>query len=86
MRLRTIGVVFSMSLVITAQALQGPAASAGSQRGRAADLAAIEKVRQQDIAATLSRDPVALTDLWTDDAIRIGVTNLRFSLRPGTQL
>jgi len=40
---------------------------------RAADLAAIEKIRQQDIAATLSRDPVALTDLWTDDAIRIGV-------------
>jgi ketosteroid isomerase-like protein len=40
---------------------------------RAADLAAIEKLRQQDISATVSRDPVALTDLWTDDAIRIGV-------------
>ncbi len=39
---------------------------------RAADLAAIEKVRQQDIAATLSRDPIALTDLWTDDAVRLG--------------
>jgi ketosteroid isomerase-like protein len=36
------------------------------------DLAAIEKLHQQDIAATLSRDPVALTDLWTDDAIRLG--------------
>ena len=75
---RTIGVVFS-STVITAQALQGPVASAGSQRGRAADLAAIEKVRQQDIAATLSRDPVALTDLWTDDAIRIGMACRRTS-------
>jgi ketosteroid isomerase-like protein len=52
---------------------QGPAAPAGSQTGRAADLAAIEKLRQQDIAATVSRDPVALTDGWTDDAIRIGV-------------
>ena len=41
--------------------------------GRAADLAAIEKLRQQDIAATVARDPVALTDLWTDDAIRLGV-------------
>ncbi|MGH9145129.1 MAG: YybH family protein, partial [Vicinamibacterales bacterium] len=51
--------------------LQGPAASAGSDRGRDADLAAIEKLRQQDIAATLSRDPVALTDLWTDDAVRL---------------
>src|SRR5262249_33469401 len=30
-----------------------------------------EKLRQQDIAATLSRDSVALTDLWTDDAIRL---------------
>jgi ketosteroid isomerase-like protein len=55
--------------------IQGPAASAAtrSQVGRAADLAAIEKLRQQDISATVSRDPVALTDLWTDDAIRIGV-------------
>jgi uncharacterized protein (TIGR02246 family) len=52
--------------------LQRPAAPAGSQRDRAADLAAIEKAHQQDIAATLSRDPVALTDLWTDDAIRLG--------------
>jgi len=51
---------------------QGPAASVGSQKDRAADLAAIEKIRQQDIAATISRDPVALTDYWTDDAIRIG--------------
>ena len=56
-------------------AVQGSAAWVGSQSqsGRAADLAAIEKLRQQDIAATLSRDPVALTDLWTDDAIRLGV-------------
>jgi len=70
MTLRTIGVLFSTSLVVT-HVVQGPAASAGSQRGRAADLAAIEKVHQQDIAATLSRDPVALTDLWTDDAVRL---------------
>lgn len=40
--------------------------------GRDADLAAIEKLHQQDIAATLSRDPVALTDLWADDAVRFG--------------
>ena len=47
-------------------------ASAGTQTDRAADRAAIEKLRQQDIAATLSRDPVALTAVWTDDAIRLG--------------
>jgi len=34
-------------------------------------MAGIEKLRQQDIAATLSLDPVALTDLWTDDAVRL---------------
>jgi len=51
---------------------QGPPVSGSRDGGREADLAAIEKVRQQDIAATLSRDPVALTDLWTDDAFRLG--------------
>jgi len=52
---------------------QKPAASVASNRGdHAADRAAIEKLHQQDVAATLSRDPVALTDLWTDDAIRLG--------------
>jgi ketosteroid isomerase-like protein len=54
--------------------LHGPAVVAGSQQDRAADLAAIEKLRQQDIAATMARDPVALTDFWTDDAIRLGVS------------
>jgi len=34
-------------------------------------MAGIEKFHQQDIAATLSRDPVALTDLWTDDAVSL---------------
>ena len=57
---------------LAALAGQGSSAAAGSQKSRAADLAAIEKLRQQDIAATLARDPVALTDLWTDDAVRLG--------------
>ena len=38
---------------------------------KAQDMAGIEKFHQQDIAATLSRDPIALTDLWTDDAVRL---------------
>jgi ketosteroid isomerase-like protein len=59
-------------------------------------MAGIEKLRQQDIAATLSRDPVALTDLWTDDAVRLSPgqpaevgkqaireSNERWSARPG---
>ena len=36
------------------------------------DKAAIEKAHQQDIAATLAVDPVALTDGWTEDAVRLG--------------
>ena len=36
------------------------------------DLSAIEKWHSQDIAATLSRDTAALTELWTDDAVRFG--------------
>ena len=42
-------------------------------QGRSADLAGIENARRQDIAATISGDPVALANLWTDDAIRLGV-------------
>jgi ketosteroid isomerase-like protein len=36
------------------------------------DMAGIEKLHSQDVAATLSRDTAALTELWTDDAVRLG--------------
>jgi ketosteroid isomerase-like protein len=70
--MRNVAVVAFVLTALTGYLLRGSSASAESQGGRAADLAAIERLRQQDIAATLSRDPVALTDLWTDDAIRLG--------------
>src|SRR5687767_3980542 len=72
MRGRSIAVVVCALIAIAGEVLQGPAASAGSDKDRTADVAAIEKLFQQDIAATVSRDPVALTDLWTDDAVRLG--------------
>jgi uncharacterized protein (TIGR02246 family) len=72
MRLRSVAVVSCAVVAMADQVLRGPAASAGSDEDRAADLAAIEKLFQQDIAATVARDPVALTELWTDDAIRLG--------------
>ena len=97
--------VLSVALVVGAltafaeQEVQKPAASVGSDKGRDADVAAIEKFHQQDIAATLSRDPVALTDLWTDDATRLGPgrpaevgkqaireSNERWSARPGVKV
>jgi ketosteroid isomerase-like protein len=68
---RTIGAVFSALLVVTAYA-QGPGKAGKTVAGREKDIAAIERLRQQDIAATIARDPVALTDFWTEDAIRIG--------------
>jgi uncharacterized protein (TIGR02246 family) len=34
-----------------------------------ADLAAIEKVHQEDIEATLTQDPKGLIDLWAEDAV-----------------
>ena len=57
---------------LAAPVIQEPAGLVSNARGRDADLAAIEKLRQQDIAATVARDPVALTEFWTDDAIRLG--------------
>ena len=71
MRLNSVAVVCALC-AFAGQALQRPAAPVGSDQGRAADLAAIEKLRKQDIDATVARDPVTLTDLWTDDAIRLG--------------
>ena len=81
------------------QMVQKPAAPAGSDKSRDADRAVIEKLHQQDIAATLSRDPVALTELWTDDAIRLGPghpaevgkqaireSNARWAARPGLKV
>ena len=72
MRLRLAVVVFCLLTVLASHVGQGSGASAGSNAGRQADLAGIEKFHQRDIAATLSRDPVAPTDLYTDDAVRLG--------------
>jgi ketosteroid isomerase-like protein len=98
--MRSVAVVVCALTALAGQVVQGPAASAGSDRGgRDADLAGIEKFHQQDIAATLSRDPAALTDLWTDDAVRLGQgqpaevgkqaireSNERWSARPGVKV
>ena len=72
MRVHAFAVVVCALTALGGQVPPGPAAPPASQADRAADRAAIEKLRQQDIAATLSRDPVALTAYWTDDAIRLG--------------
>ena len=58
--------------VLSVAVVVGTLTASAGQVGRDADRAGIEKFHQQDIAATLSRDPVALTDLWTNDAVRLG--------------
>ncbi|HXW89179.1 MAG TPA: ketosteroid isomerase family protein [Terriglobales bacterium] len=40
------------------------------RRIHAADLAAIEKVHQEEIAVTLSQDPKGLADLWAEDGVQ----------------
>jgi uncharacterized protein (TIGR02246 family) len=57
---------------LAGQVIQGPAASAGIDRGRDADRAAIEKLKQDDVVATIARNAGAMADLWTDDAVRFG--------------
>jgi uncharacterized protein (TIGR02246 family) len=37
----------------------------------AADLAAIEKLHQEDVAVTLSQNPKGLVDIFTEDAVRL---------------
>ena len=36
------------------------------------DVAAIERLRREDVVATLSGNTAALTEFWTDDAVRLG--------------
>ena len=63
---------FLVSLVAWATRVDTPVfAQTQTTDKKAQDMAGIEKFHQQDIAATLSRDPVALTDLWTDEAVRL---------------
>src|SRR5437899_11826605 len=88
---------FLVSLVVWATKVDVPVfAQVQTTDKKAQDMAGIEKLHQRDIAATLSRDPLALTDLWTDDAVRLGPgrpaevgkqaireSNERWSARPG---
>ena len=41
------------------------------RRAHAADLAAIEKLHQEDVAVTLTQDPKGLVDVWAEDGVRI---------------
>ena len=51
--------------------VEGPDKSDKTIDAHAQDMAAIEKFHSQDVAATLSQDLAALSELWTDDVVRL---------------
>jgi ketosteroid isomerase-like protein len=73
MTVHTVVLGLSALAVVALHDGQQTGSRSGGDATRAADLAAIEKLRQQDIVATVARDPIGLTDFWADDAIRIGI-------------
>jgi hypothetical protein len=87
------------SHVVQSSMVPGSGGPAVTDASRQADLAGIEKFHKQEIAATLSRDPAALSDLWTDDAVRLRMgqppelgkkaireSNERWAARPGVKV
>src|SRR5512141_3160912 len=91
---------FLVSIVAGATGVDTPVfAQTQTTDKKAQDIAGIEKFHTQEIAATLSRDTGALTDLWTDDAVRLiqgqppevgkkasRESNKRWSARPGVKV
>jgi ketosteroid isomerase-like protein len=66
MMLLAAALLFSLASIYRTGWLQPVKSEAREQ-----EMAGIEKLHQLDIAATLSGDPKALADLWTDDAVRL---------------
>jgi ketosteroid isomerase-like protein len=58
------------TLIFFAVTILGCQRAPGTSASRA-DMPAIEQLHRQDVAATLSRNPRALAELWTDDAVRM---------------
>ena len=71
MTLRSLAVVLCASVALTTQVFQGSGASATTAKDGAQDRNAIETFHARDVAATLSQDPAALAELWTDDVVRL---------------
>ena len=73
MTLRAVAVVLCAfgAGALTAHVFQGSRLGVKMDDAHTRDLAAIEEAHRQDVAATLSRDAAALTELWTDDAVRL---------------
>jgi uncharacterized membrane-anchored protein len=71
MTVRSLAVALCAFVAVTPYAYQGSVAAVKMDDAHAQDLAAIQKLLRQDVAVTLSRDTAALTDLFTDDGVRL---------------
>ena len=68
---RSVTPVACALVVLTAFVFEGTGYPRKRADTHAQDIAGIEKLLSRDIAATLSRDTAALTDLFTDDGVRL---------------
>jgi uncharacterized protein (TIGR02246 family) len=71
MTYRSVAVVLWALVALASYTLEMSDVLAQASNEHAEEMAGIEAFQAQDIAATLSRDPVALTELWTDDGVRL---------------
>ncbi len=67
-----VALVFLAGLTIGFLARSVAMAAQRQSAGHAADMAAIEKLHQEDVACTLAQDPKCLTALWSADGINLG--------------
>ena len=68
---RSVTLVACALVTLTACVFEGACVSAKTDDAHAQDMAGIEKLHSQDVAATLSGDLAALSELWTDDLVRL---------------
>jgi ketosteroid isomerase-like protein len=67
---RSLTLVACALVALTASVFEGTGCRRKTADAHVQDMAGIEKLNSQDVAATLSGDPAALTELWTDDGVR----------------
>jgi hypothetical protein len=68
---RSVTLVACALVALTAFVFEGTGCRRKTVDTHAQEMAAIERLHRQDVAATLSRDTAALTEFWTDDAVRL---------------
>jgi uncharacterized protein (TIGR02246 family) len=69
MKLTSLITILAFVAVLGSGDFARSAAGMLQQRTQASDLAAIEKLNQEDIDATLVQDPKRLINLWAEDAV-----------------